>query len=682
MSQYLNPFPQHSDIDGNPNAFYKVYFGEPDQDPKTNPKVPFSDKSLQNALDATQTLNSTGAYAQDIFLDGAYSVRIETPLGSLWRETPSFEGVASSLLVDNFTVTSMIADAALSLGDFVSTVGYFAVDAAGGNTYEIVAGGTGTDDGGTFIDLDNGLQAEGLFPLGVLSVKQWGATGDGSTDDTAAIHAALIEAKLRIRAKLYFPAGVYVLNSVAVTGSVATRFLSIEGDGVGSTVILCTSSNTTGAFSITYTDRESITSISNMTITTEANGGGTAITVTQPVGGNRHNRSLYIQDVDINVSDVTQNFWNKGINATGCWRPYIRSVLVGGPFGPGVSSDLSDSSPLFDMLIGMDLDDTYHPDIVNCYIWSCSTGISCISAESPGPEAFRMDSTNIVSVKTAVSWLRIDREPTIWITNCHINYRNNGFDINGAKLVIIKGCIPYNEDVTDEYGATPIDMVFDNTERVIISDNIFHFNGNPNRVNVSFDSTTVFDEGVISNNIFNSQAATAIFIGSGATNVSIIHNKFPGNITEEIDDNSNEAVIVDNLSMTSGSWTPQLDFGGGSTGLIASKAVGKWSVSGEQFHFSIHIILTAVGSSTGVAGVSLPALTDLPGSGTITVDSGAVEWPSYLQMVGLTGAPSGRPNSSTSLRLFMSGTTILSNLDETNFSDTSNFNLSGTLRFS
>ena len=110
MAQYLNPFPQHLDSDGNPNAFYKVYFGEPNQDPKANPKVPYADKSFQNALDATQTLNSTGAYAQDIFLNGAYSIRIETSLGSLWRETPSFEGLkAPNNFIDGFTVASMIA---------------------------------------------------------------------------------------------------------------------------------------------------------------------------------------------------------------------------------------------------------------------------------------------------------------------------------------------------------------------------------------------------------------------------------------------------------------------------------------------------------------------------------------------------------------------------------------------
>ena len=70
MARYLNPFPQHTDIDGNPNAFYTVYFGEPNKDPIANPKVPYSDEALTIPLDATQTLNPSGAYAQDTYLDG------------------------------------------------------------------------------------------------------------------------------------------------------------------------------------------------------------------------------------------------------------------------------------------------------------------------------------------------------------------------------------------------------------------------------------------------------------------------------------------------------------------------------------------------------------------------------------------------------------------------------------
>lgn len=76
------------------------------------------------------------------------------------------------------------------VGQKISTLGYYSAGDGGGNDYEIVSGGTGTADGGRFIDLDNGLQAKGLFEGGLVFVAQYGAVGDGVTDDYASLKAA------------------------------------------------------------------------------------------------------------------------------------------------------------------------------------------------------------------------------------------------------------------------------------------------------------------------------------------------------------------------------------------------------------------------------------------------------------------------------------------------------------
>ncbi len=197
MAQFINPFPQHLDSSGNPNASYSVFFGEPNQDPKIFPKAPFSDRSLTVPIATTQILNDTGAYQSDIFLDGSYSIRIETAQGSLWRETPSFAGLFTSFLLDGFLVASMVADSTLAVGDFVSTVGYFSAGDGGDNTYQIVPEDTGTADGGKFIDLTgSGFQAEGLFLGNVIKAKQFGTAGDGITSDRLALFNALAYAAL------------------------------------------------------------------------------------------------------------------------------------------------------------------------------------------------------------------------------------------------------------------------------------------------------------------------------------------------------------------------------------------------------------------------------------------------------------------------------------------------------
>ena len=65
------------------------------------------------------------------------------------------------------------------LGKVLKTKGYYATGDVGGNDYEIVAAGTGTDDGGSYIDLTaSGLQVKGLFPNGHVTVEQFSAIGD------------------------------------------------------------------------------------------------------------------------------------------------------------------------------------------------------------------------------------------------------------------------------------------------------------------------------------------------------------------------------------------------------------------------------------------------------------------------------------------------------------------------
>jgi len=86
------------------------------------------------------------------------------------------------------TVAAMVADTDLSVGDLVTTTGYFASGDGGNNDYSVVAAGTGTDDGGSFIDLAT-HQAKGLFPGSVTSALQFGAKGDGGTDDTTPAQA-------------------------------------------------------------------------------------------------------------------------------------------------------------------------------------------------------------------------------------------------------------------------------------------------------------------------------------------------------------------------------------------------------------------------------------------------------------------------------------------------------------
>lgn len=77
-------------------------------------------------------------------------------------------------------VASMVAATDLNVGDFVITKGYLAVG-VGNALYRVVAAATGTADGGEFINLAT-HQAQ-LIPEFRVKASQFGAVGDGATDD-------------------------------------------------------------------------------------------------------------------------------------------------------------------------------------------------------------------------------------------------------------------------------------------------------------------------------------------------------------------------------------------------------------------------------------------------------------------------------------------------------------------
>jgi len=73
--------------------------------------------------------------------------------------------------------------------------------------------------------------------LSTISVANYGARGDGSADDTAAINSAMSACVARALPHngcvLYFPAGVYI-----TTGLTLRSYVNIKGDGWGASVLL------------------------------------------------------------------------------------------------------------------------------------------------------------------------------------------------------------------------------------------------------------------------------------------------------------------------------------------------------------------------------------------------------------------------------------------------------------
>lgn len=121
--------------------------------------------------------------------------------------------------IDYTTLAEALADPAAKAGDYFAVMDYATGNNSGVLFFRWVAP-EGTADGGSLIDHDTlSLQAKQNFPA-VVSVKMFGAVGDGINDDTASSQAALNHSK-----RVVFTAGKYKTTAALTPQDNAT----IEG---------------------------------------------------------------------------------------------------------------------------------------------------------------------------------------------------------------------------------------------------------------------------------------------------------------------------------------------------------------------------------------------------------------------------------------------------------------------
>jgi len=210
-----NPFATFTSLAGVPLLAGRIYIGEPDQDPETNPKPVYWDAA--ETIPADQPLTTKGGYIyrEDSpaipYVDGAYSIRVRDRLGGEIFYEPDVSGFMVSL-----------------------------ASAAG-------AGLIGFSQAEEYSPATVGNHLKRFI---CVTDAPYNAKGDGVTDDTGSFISAIADILADGGGTLWIPAGTYKLSS---TISISNP-IKIVGDGLAS--IIQTTSATADVIRITSTSND------------------------------------------------------------------------------------------------------------------------------------------------------------------------------------------------------------------------------------------------------------------------------------------------------------------------------------------------------------------------------------------------------------------------------------------
>ena len=342
-------------------------------------------------------------------------------------------------------------------------------------------------------------------------------------DDSPAFQAALNYLVSVGGGSLYVPRGNYPVASLTSISTTKTT-ISIVGDGIGVSTI--TVDNTGGFLSLAFTSNGSQLTIEGLTLYANLANSGKGFSITAPGGGNFHNRSLIVRDVECRPVDITSHYFDYGFYTTGQWRPLFDNVSVGGPFGPN-TNPLSITDPIYSATCCFHLYHAYDPVFTNCYAWSAKTGYRLTDDASPGPEAGRFTSCIAVNCLTGMDVSTVSHEPLVFVDGCHISCLQNGLKVSSRRLIRIMGCLFYGQ--VWPAGSTPlpyVDINLTDTWNTIISNNQFHQPTNSGRINIAIQnpaSKPAMDT-VISGN-WSDSSGTFVRTASGTSGTVVRNNK-------------------------------------------------------------------------------------------------------------------------------------------------------------
>lgn len=518
------------------------------------------------------TPNTTGGIAV-----GAWISRFDPELRIAVREAlrRSYSEAGYALAAGSFQLGGTVTTAKQALLDESTLVAY----SWGGTLPKTVpANSTPATSGGispaTWVQQNtNTLRSQLSSPIGPIdienhrlrdfvSVRDFGAVGDGVTDDSAAFLAA-INYLIRVDVgggnyqnkifgmKLYIPSGMYEIKSkIAITLN-QTRFIILEGDSELTSQISVNNPN--GFLDLTCTGRTSTVEINRLgflakwgTASSQPGIGrddfpnslsdvhdipsGTAIKITFPAGiSTVRSKSLKMQDVIMTGwNRYRGDYFSQGVLMQGGRNPTLVRVVVEGKYGMLLTGRPNE---LFSNGTALKFVDSYSPSIEDCNCYHYVRGFDLTSVSTDPSFSTSEGGLIVRSAFDAMYGVRVSLpggEPQFNISNSHINYTRVGIEFQGKNQVHVKDILFYCE--ASVVGTVARDIVMRGTQKSQITGNIFAKTNTGDRYCISLYKQTNADipvtSLVVNNNLYWAGATGTFRVyslsgGGSASNVTI-----------------------------------------------------------------------------------------------------------------------------------------------------------------
>jgi hypothetical protein len=380
-----------------------------------------------------------------------------------------------------------------------------------------------------------GSQTCGPIDATTVNVRDFGAKGDGRTDDTAALRNAMARLGSVLSCgsshygKLFFPPGTYIVGGVLSLSqsSDSWRGVSIEGDSVDAAVI--ETAQNSGIFGIRLTKQVPVT-VRDLTLAADNSHAGAAVSISAPAesrpGGPR---SLVMQDVTITGNETGMGYFDYGLKGFGLTNPLLDGLRIVGPQMQDAGSQDTYGDACVSLVGGWGVE-IVNPSSCNRMTVGLDLkqlgGLASVHARNFGVKANYGIKINAGGGRVVIEGTHVHAAMGIVITKA------SAATLSGNLLLGLDGA------GAPEHGGISVD----NSSNVSVIDNVLWHGAmatNPNSADIFVGSGD--QNVVVARNTING-LGTGIAIASGVSDSRILYNRIYGQ-TSGISDNGSRTVV-------------------------------------------------------------------------------------------------------------------------------------------